>query len=191
MICQSLMQNHILIHPVPSISESFIYMAIFLDFFVFRDCIKPFEAPQRNIKMKIYINFFSSSGIGTWSVQVFLSFLNWIGVCTLFFLLKLSFRKLECHFILWSFSIQFVFFLYMNLPCNLTQNTVVISGLVPLITSWIYWLSYIRECVKALGPTLAASYDSLLKCGQAKSAVTLKQILLNGLNCFPLCSCEV
>ena len=36
--------------------------------------IKPFEAPQRNLKIKISLNFFSSSGIGTWRGKIFLNF---------------------------------------------------------------------------------------------------------------------
>ena len=31
--------------------------------------IKPFEAPQRSVKIKIELNFFSSSGIGTGSAK--------------------------------------------------------------------------------------------------------------------------
>ena len=30
----------------------------------FKVFIKPFEAPQRSAKIKLYVNFFSSSGIG-------------------------------------------------------------------------------------------------------------------------------
>ena len=31
--------------------------------------IKPFEAPQRSVKIKVLVNFFSSSGIGTGRVK--------------------------------------------------------------------------------------------------------------------------
>ena len=31
----------------------------------FKAFMKPFEAPQRNVKIKIYLNFLSSSGIWT------------------------------------------------------------------------------------------------------------------------------
>ena len=33
--------------------------------------IKPFEAPQRSVKIKIELNFFSSSGIGTGRVMIY------------------------------------------------------------------------------------------------------------------------
>ena len=33
--------------------------------------IKPFEAPQRSVKIKIKLDFFSSSGIGTGRVKAF------------------------------------------------------------------------------------------------------------------------
>ena len=35
----------------------------------FKDFIKPFEAPQRSVEIKILINFFSSSGKGTGRVK--------------------------------------------------------------------------------------------------------------------------
>ena len=46
----------------------------------FKAFIKPFEAPQRNVKIKNSLNFFSSSRIGTWKVKVilFLFFSFWI-----------------------------------------------------------------------------------------------------------------
>ena len=36
---------------------------------VFKAFMKPFEAPQRSEKIKIYLNFLSSSGIGTGRVN--------------------------------------------------------------------------------------------------------------------------
>ena len=36
----------------------------------FKAFIKPFEAPQRNVKIKIYVNFLSSPGIGTGRVNI-------------------------------------------------------------------------------------------------------------------------
>ena len=36
----------------------------------FETFIKPFEAPQRSVKIKIQLNFFSSSKIGTLRVNV-------------------------------------------------------------------------------------------------------------------------
>ena len=35
----------------------------------FKAFTKPFEAPQRSVKIKILLNFFSSSGIGTGRVN--------------------------------------------------------------------------------------------------------------------------
>ena len=35
----------------------------------FKDFVKPFEAPQKSVKIKIYFNFFSSSGIATGRVK--------------------------------------------------------------------------------------------------------------------------
>ena len=37
---------------------------------VFKSFIKSFEAPQRSVKMKIAVNFFSSSRIGTGRVKI-------------------------------------------------------------------------------------------------------------------------
>ena len=37
----------------------------------FNAFIKPFEAPQRSVKIKIKLDFFSSSGIGTGRVKAF------------------------------------------------------------------------------------------------------------------------
>ena len=36
----------------------------------FKALIKPFEAPQRSVRIKIYVNFFFLSGIGTLRVKV-------------------------------------------------------------------------------------------------------------------------
>ena len=36
----------------------------------FKVFIKSFEAPQRSVKIKIQVNFFSSSGIGTGRVKM-------------------------------------------------------------------------------------------------------------------------
>ena len=45
----------------------------FSHFFVnaFKAFIKPFEAPQRSVKIKISLNFSSSSGIGTGKVNMY------------------------------------------------------------------------------------------------------------------------
>ena len=67
---------------VPHISESCIEIKIKWNFYfhtstwclkrfyeVFKTFIKPFETPQRNVKIKILLIFFSSSGIGTGRVK--------------------------------------------------------------------------------------------------------------------------
>ena len=69
--------------PTQCISESYVKMKInlivlFSHFFVvpqkylwrpLKVFIKPFEAPQRSVKIKIYVNFFSSSRIGAGRVK--------------------------------------------------------------------------------------------------------------------------
>ena len=67
-----------------------------------------------------------------------LSLLNWIGVVTLSPLLKLSTRKLEPWFILWSFFLLRLLCITINLP----YDHVVMSELVLLIAIWNCWISY-------------------------------------------------
>ena len=42
----------------------------------FKAFIKPFEAPQRSVKIKIELNFFTLSGIGTLRVKIIEVILN-------------------------------------------------------------------------------------------------------------------
>ena len=64
---------------VPSISESywnknlvrFLFSLFFVAFKTFKAFLELFEAPQRSVKIKILLNFFSSSGIGTGRVKRF------------------------------------------------------------------------------------------------------------------------
>ena len=70
-----------------------------------------------------------------------LSLLNWIGDLTLSLLLKLSPRKLEIWFVLWSFFLLNLLFISINLPYDHAWSTVVMSGLVLLIATWNYWIS--------------------------------------------------
>ena len=60
------------------------------------------------------------------------SFLNWIGVLRLSLLLKLSPRKLELWFVLWSLFLLKLLFISVNLPYGLAWNTIIMSGLVLL-----------------------------------------------------------
>ena len=71
----------------------------------FKAFIKPFEAPQRNVKIKISLNFFSSSRIGTWKVKVilFLFFSFWIQFV---FNYKIFFENLKLRVKCLTFMVQ-------------------------------------------------------------------------------------
>ena len=71
-----------------------------------------------------------------------LSLLNWIGGLTLTLLLKLPPRKLDSWFVLWSLFLLRLLCISINLPYNHEWNTVVMSGLVLLVTTWNCWISY-------------------------------------------------
>ena len=64
------------------------------------------------------------------------SLLNWTGALTLSLLLKLLPRKLELSFILWSFFHLRLVCISINLPYPHVCNTVVMSGLIPLVATW-------------------------------------------------------
>ena len=64
------------------------------------------------------------------------SLLNWIGAHILSLLLTLPPRKLELWFVLWSFFLPRLFCISINLLYAHVWNTVVMSGLVPLVTIW-------------------------------------------------------
>ena len=66
---------------------------------------------------------------------IFPSKLDWAP--TLSQLLKLSPRKLEPWFVLWSFLLQRLLFISINVP----YSHVVMSGLVLLATTWNCWIS--------------------------------------------------
>ena len=70
------------------------------------------------------------------------SLVNWIGALTLSLLLKLPPRKLEPWFILWSLFLLRLLCISINLPHTHVWNTVVISGLLPLVATWNCWTSY-------------------------------------------------
>ena len=67
-----------------------------------------------------------------------LSLLNWIGGLTLSLLLK----PLDSWIVLWSFFLLRLFFISINLPFELTLNTVVMSGLALPVATWICSISY-------------------------------------------------
>ena len=79
-----------------------------------------------------------------------LSLLNWIEALTLSLLLKLPPRKLEPWFVLWSFLLLRLFCISINLPYSHAWNTVVVYGLVLLVTSWNCWISYINGYAELL-----------------------------------------
>ena len=64
------------------------------------------------------------------------SLLKWIRVLTLSILLKLPPRKLELSFVLWGFLLLRLLCICINLQYTHVWNTVVTSGLVPLVSSW-------------------------------------------------------
>ena len=71
--------------------------------------------------------------------------LNWIGTLTLFLLLKLPSRKLEPWFVLWSFFLLKLLCISINLPYSHVWNTVAMFGLVLLVATWNYCISYQNE----------------------------------------------
>ena len=74
-----------------------------------------------------------------------LSLVNWIGALTLSLLLKRPPRKLEPWFVLWSFFLLRLLCISMNLPYGYVWNTVALSWMVFLVTTWNCWLSYRNE----------------------------------------------
>ena len=62
--------------------------------------------------------------------------LNWIEAVTLSLLLELPPRKLKLWFVLWSFFLLKLFCISRNLPYANAWNTVVTTGLVPLVATW-------------------------------------------------------
>ena len=70
-----------------------------------------------------------------WKCWGWLSLLNRIGSLILSLLLKQPPRKLETWFVLWSFFLLRLLCISINLPYGHVRNTVVMSRLVPLITT--------------------------------------------------------
>ena len=71
-----------------------------------------------------------------------LSLLNWIVALMLSPLLKLPPRKFEPWFAVSSFFLLRLLHISINLPYGLAWNTVVMSGLVLLVTTWNCWKRY-------------------------------------------------
>ena len=68
--------------------------------------------------------------------------LTCIGALTFSQLLKLPPRKLESWFVLWRYFFQRLLCISINLPHGHVWNTVVMSGLLLLVSTWICRMSY-------------------------------------------------
>ena len=97
-----------------------------------------------------------------------LSLLNWTGVLTLSLLLKLPLRKLEPWFVLWSFFLRRLLCISINLPYDHVWNTVVTSGLVPLVATW-NCRQVAKTNMQDCFPSLAASLEPLAHRGNVAS----------------------
>ena len=95
-----------------------------------------------------------------------LSLPNWIGALTLSLLLKLLPRKLEPWFLLWSFFLLRLLSISINLPHGHVWNTVVMTGMILLVATWNYWISYKNGYAGLLVLHLLPLWTigSLLKC---------------------------
>ena len=62
--------------------------------------------------------------------------MEWLGVLTLYLLLKLSPIKLELYLVLWDFFLLRLLCISMNLSYAHVWNIIVTSGLVPLVATW-------------------------------------------------------
>ena len=74
--------------------------------------------------------------------------------------LKLPSRKLEPWFILWSPLLLRLLRTSINLPCGHACKTVVMSGLVVLVTTCNCWISY-KQIYMTAGPSLAISLEPI------------------------------
>ena len=98
--------------------------------------------------------------------------LNSIGALTLSLLLKLSLRILEPWVVLWSFLLQRLLCVSINLLYTYGWNTVVTSGLVPLVATWNFKTSFKNEYAGLLLLLLlwfSWTLGSSSKCGQLNS----------------------
>ena len=77
-------------------------------------------------------------------------------------------RELEPWFVLWSFFLLMLLCLYINLPYNHVWNTVVMSGLVLLVSTWDSWISY-KNGYTGLCPSHAAPLELLAHCQNVAS----------------------
>ena len=73
-------------------------------------------------------------------VLLFFFELDWSYYIT--FIAKPPPRKFELGLNLWSVFLVKLFFISINLPYSLPWNTVVVSGPVLLVATWIYWISH-------------------------------------------------
>ena len=119
-----------------------------------------------------------------------LSLLNWIGALTFSLLLQLPSRKLEPWFLVWSFFLLRLLCISINLPYAHVWNTVVMSGLVPLVATWNFRQAAETVMQDCWSFTYCFSWTlgSSSRCDQLKSSIgiTLPDVLDNWLSWFHL-----
>ena len=115
--------------------------------------------------------WFENGWVCSWRKIIFydagIDFLFYIGSG----LLKLPPRKLDPWFVLGSFFLLSLLCSSRNPPYAHAWSTVVKSGLVPLVTTWICWISYENGYAALLVLDLLPllNSDSSSKCSQLKS----------------------
>ena len=93
-----------------------------------------------------------------------LSLINWIGALTLSPLLKLSQRKLDLWFVLWSFFLLRLLWMSVYLPYSHTWSTVVIILLSCLAGAPTCYLKLLEKRIcRIAGPSLAACLEPLAR----------------------------
>ena len=78
-------------------------------------------------------------------------------------------RKFEPWFILWSFFLQRLFCMSINLPYANAWNIAVMSWLVLLIATWNCWISKQKQICGTFNHSLAASIEPLAHCWNVTS----------------------
>ena len=108
------------------------------------------------------------------------SLLNWIVALILSLLLKLPPRKLAPWFILWSFFLLRLLFIFMNIPSALAWNTVVMSGMEAPIDTWIFFNKLQKRLCRDFGPTPAVSPNPLAHLRNVASLNLLYSLHIRG-----------
>ena len=97
------------------------------------------------------------------------SLLNWIGALTWSLLLKLPLRKLGPWFILWSVFLMRLLYISINLPYDDAWNTLVTSGLMPLVAAWNCQTSLKKQICRTVVPSLATFLEPMVHCQNVSS----------------------